>query len=90
MHLANNAGGGAGGGVLGQTKKSRNLQTDRKPHTLGDKCPRGRQRKVGKGGNLQHLNVTFCSLCPHYNKISLADKKFPSCTQAMTLPVKAK
>ena len=49
-----------------------------------------RQRKVRKGGNLQCPNVTFCSICPHYNKISLADKKFPSCTNAMTLRIKAK
>ena len=43
----------------------------------GDKCPGGRQRKL-RGRNLQHLSVTCCSLCPHYNKISLADKKIPS------------
>ena len=30
------------------------------------------------------------SLQQNYNKISLADKKLPSCTNAMTLPIKAK
>ena len=38
--------------------------------------------------NLLHLNVTCCSLCFHYNKISLADKKYPPCTDAMTLQIK--
>ena len=56
----------------------------------GDKCSGGRQRKVEKGTNLQGPNVTPCSLCPHYNKISYADKKYPSCTDAMTLLIKAK
>lgn len=37
-------------------------------HTFGgNKCPGGRQRKVGKGVNLQHLNVTGGSSCPHCN-----------------------
>ena len=39
---------------------------------------------------LWSLKVTFCSLCSHYNKISLADKKFPSCTNTMTLLIKTK
>ena len=58
--------------------KSRNFQNDRKPYILGcvacPECPEGRQRKVGKGRNFQCPNTTFCSLCPYYNKISLADK----------------
>lgn len=33
-----------------------------------------------KRENLLVLNLTYCSLCPHCNKISLADKKYPSCT----------
>ena len=32
----------------------------------------------------------FCSLCSHYNKISLANKKKPSGTKAVTRPIKAK
>lgn len=76
--------------VLGQTKKSRTFQTAKKPHILGDKCPGGKERQTGKGGNLQHLNGNFCSLCPFYNKLNLADKKFPSYTDATTLPSKAK
>ena len=32
-----------------------------------------------------HTNVTFCSLCSHYNRISLTDKKYASCTNTMTL-----
>ena len=35
--------------------------------------------------NLRHLNVTFCSLSPHYNKISLANKKYPSHTMTPVL-----
>ena len=35
-----------------QTKESRNLQTDRKPHILGDKDLNSRQTKVGKDGDL--------------------------------------
>ena len=55
-------------------------------HTFwGNKRPGDRQRKVRKGGNLLPLNVTCCSLCSHYNKISIADKKYPSRTDAMTL-----
>ena len=45
----------------------------------------GIQRMVGKGRTLWHQTVTFCSSCPCYNKISLANKKYPSCTDAMTL-----
>ena len=41
-------------------KKSKNMQTDRKPNILCDKHPGDRQKKVRKGGNLGHLNVTFC------------------------------
>lgn len=74
--------------------KSRNFQNDRKPYILGcvacPECPEGRQRKVGNGRSFWWPNTTFCSLCPYYNKISLADKKFPSCTNAMTLPIKVK
>ena len=33
-----------------------------------------------KRENLLVLKLTYCSLCPHCNKISLADKKYPSCT----------
>ena len=57
-------------------------------HTFwGDKCPGG-QRNVEKGMHLQHSNVTSYSLCPYYNKISQADKKYLSCTNIMTLPIK--
>ena len=60
-------------------------------HTFwGDKCTGGRQRKVRKGGNLWCLNLTCCSLCSHCNKISLADKKYPLHTDAITLSIKAK
>ena len=55
-------------GVHVQTK-SRNLQTARKPHLLGGKCPGGRQRKVGKGGSLLCSYVTCWLFCSHYNKI---------------------
>ena len=41
--------------------KSNNLQTDRKPHLLGGKCPGGRQRKVGKRRNLLCSYVTCWS-----------------------------
>jgi len=37
-----------------------------------------------KSGEM-HTNVTFCSLCPHYNRISLTNKKYASCTNAVTL-----
>ena len=47
------------------------------------------QRNVGKCRNIWCLKVTFCSLCFHYNKISLADK-CPSCTDAMTFLINAK
>ena len=72
------------------TDKSRNLQTDRKPHILSDMCPGCRQRKVTKGGNLLGRNVTCCSLSSRYYKISftkLADKMLPSRTNAMTLRI---
>ena len=46
-------------------------------------------KKVGKGRNLLSSNVICCSLYSHHNKISLVDKKTPSCTNAMTLPIKA-
>ena len=36
----------------------------------------GDKERWKKGRNLQCLNVTCCSLCPHYNKISLADKNY--------------
>lgn len=42
------------------------------------------------GGNLLHLKVMCCSLYSHYNKISLADKKYPSCICIMTLLIKTK
>ena len=66
-------------------KKSRNLQIYRKLHSLGDTCPGGRQRKVGKAGNLLHRNVTCCSLCSHYKNISLEDKTYASWTYAVSL-----
>ena len=50
---------------------------------LGDKDPRGRQRKVKKGGNLWCQNVSFPSLRSHYNIIRLTDKKFPSFIDAL-------
>ena len=42
-------------------------------------------REVGKDGTLLPWNVTCCLLRSHSNKISLADKKHPSFTDAMTL-----
>lgn len=60
-------------------------------HTLwDDKCPGDTQRKVGKGENLQRPIVTCYPLCSHYSDINLADKKFPSCTDAMTPLIKSK
>lgn len=56
----------------------------------GDECPGGGQRKVGKGIYLQRLKVACCSLCFHYNKVSLADRKYLSYTKAVTLLIKAK
>ena len=56
----------------------------------GDECPGGRQRKVGKGIHLQRLKVACCSLCCHYNKVSLAEKKYPLGTDTMTLLLKTK
>ena len=59
-------------------------------HTFGDKCPGGRTKKCGKMQEyLVCLNVTFCSLCFHYNKISLAHK-CPSYTDAVTFLINAK
>ena len=62
-------------GVHRQTKESRSLQTDQKLHILGDKGPSNRQRKMGRGRNLLSPHVTFSTLFPHCNKISLTDKK---------------
>ena len=59
-------------------------------HLVNNRGPGDRQRKAGKGRNLRRSNVTFCPLRPHYNKIDLVDKKFPSCTDTMTLPIKTK
>lgn len=73
--------------VYGQTKQNRKLQTDRKPHILGDKCPGDTQRKLGKDWNLLPPNVNFSSLCSYYNKISLAYKKYPLGANTMTLPI---
>ena len=42
-------------------KKSRTSRLQESTRLGGEKCPGGRQRKVGKGENLQHLNVDFCS-----------------------------
>ena len=47
------------------------------------------KRKLGKDRNLLHLHITCCSLCFYYNNISLADEKFPSCTVAITILIKA-
>ena len=71
---------------MDRQRKAENLQTqpDRKPYTLGDECPGSRQRKVEKGENLLHSNITFCSLCCHYNKISLTDEKYTSFSEAIT------
>ena len=72
-----------------QTKAGTSRLT--RTHTFwGGEYPRGRQRKVGKDGALWHLTVNFCSLYSYYNKISLAEKKFPSCTDSLTLPNKTK
>ena len=84
MHLVNS------GGAMGGHRKAGTPRLSENDTFWGEKCPGGRQRKVGQGRSLLHPNVTCCSLCSHYNKISLADKKYPSCTNAMTLPIKAK
>ena len=42
-------------------------------------------KKGGEKRNLLQPKVTLCSLYSHYNKISLAHKKYPSCTDSMTL-----
>ena len=55
----------------------------RKLHISGEISVQ-KAKKGGKGTNLSHLTVTFCSACPHYNKVSFANEKFPSCTEAMT------
>ena len=49
-------------------EKQKTLDWQETMHFGGDKCPERRQRKMGMGMNLQHWNVTCCSLCPHYNK----------------------
>ena len=49
-----------------------------------DKGPRCKQ-KCGERQDLWHLDVTFCSLCSHYSKINLADKKNLACKDAMKL-----
>ena len=70
------------------SKKSKNLQTDRKAHILGDKGPACRPTKVEKDGNLWCPSITCCSLFSHYNKISLADLicKYPAGTDTMRVP----
>ena len=83
-HLSNN------GGPWADKEKQEPPDWQETTHFGGNKRHGDRQRKVGKGRNLRHPNVTCCSLCPHYNKISFVDKKYPSCTDAMTLPIKAK
>ena len=74
-------------GFMDRQRKAGNLQTqtDRKPHTLGDECPGSRQRKVEKDENLLNPNINLYSLRSHYNKISLTDKKYPSCSEDITL-----
>ena len=60
LHYANS-------GVHGQTKKA---GTSTLMECFGViKCPGNEQGMMEKGASLQHLNVTCCSLCPHYNKI---------------------
>ena len=54
-------------------------------HFLSDKYPGSRQRKAGKVRNLLCPNVTCCSWCSHYNKISLTGKRHSSCTRVVTL-----
>ena len=74
-------------GFHGQTKKSRNLQTDRKPHigVISDlEAAKERWGKVASPAS----NVTCCSLRHHYNKISLSDKKYLSGMDTRTLPIK--
>ena len=53
-------------------------------HTFWVMCPGSRQRKMRQFRNLLCPNVTCCSLCSHYNKISLTDK-YPSCTDTVAL-----
>ena len=64
-------------------KKIGNLWNDRKPHILGWYMSWKQRESWEKWKSLvSHCN--FCSLCAHYNKISFTDKKFPSCTEALT------
>lgn len=79
------AGNQANSTVRGWIKKRGTLQTDRKAHILGRDVPSGKSKKGGKERRSLMSNVTCCSLCPHYNKISHADQKYPSCTGTMTL-----
>ena len=64
MHLINS-------GSPWADKESGHLQTGRK---LGDKGLSRRPGKLRKVRNPLHPNVTFCSLCCHYDKMSLTDK----------------
>lgn len=62
------------------------METDTKQHLMGNKCLEA-DKNMGKDECFK-FNVICCSLCSHYNKISLAGKKFPSCTDAVTLLIK--
>lgn len=53
-------------------KKSKNLQTDRKPNILWWQASGRKAKMMGRGGNLGHPNVIFCYFFfLHYDKISL-------------------
>lgn len=57
-------------------KESWNLQTNRKSHILSlTRALQAEERWENAG--LLASNVIFSFLCPHYNKISPKDKKYP-------------
>ena len=59
-----------------QTKESRNLQTDRKPHILGDNAPVA-DKEGGEGRHFLRSNVTLCSLHSH-SQVALVVKNPPA------------
>ena len=57
-----------------QTKESRNMETDTKQHLMGNKCLEA-DKNMGKDECFK-FNVICCSLCSHYNKITLSDRNW--------------
>ena len=86
--LAMNRGKGGHGPGEGPLGKQRKAGTSRRTgsHTpFCDRGPKGRQSKVGNSRNLLCANVNLCSFCLHYSKTNLANKKYASSSNAMTL-----